>query len=67
MGLTEEDGNWRLHEIAATAAAKGDTLSLEGTKCFVLDAEQAQAIVVSVMFEGAARLLLIHDKYPVVR
>ena len=64
-GLTEEDGNWRLQEIAATATANGETLSLAGTKCFVLDAKQAQAIVVSVMFEGAARLVLIQaDQVP---
>ena len=65
VGLTEEDGNWRLQEIAATATANGETLSLAGTKCFVLDAKQAQAIVVSVMFEGAARLVLIQaDQVP---
>ncbi len=65
VGLTEEDGNWRLQEIAATATANGETLSLAGTKCFVLDAKQAQAIVVSVMFEGAARLVLIQaDQIP---
>ena len=34
VGLTEEDGNWRLHEIAATATAKGDTLSLAGHQVF---------------------------------
>ena len=65
VALTEEDGNWRLQEIAATATASGDALTLTGTKCFVLDAPQAKVMVVSVMLDGAARLVLIQaDQIP---
>ena len=44
-------------EIAATATASGDALTLTGTKCFVLDAPQRYSHkVVSVMSSiGAAR------------
>ena len=65
LALTEEDGNWRLQEITATATANGDALTLAGSKCFVLDATQAKVVVASVMLDGVARLVLIQaDQIP---
>ena len=61
MALTEEDGNWRLKEIQSQGVISGGSLTLSGTKCFVLDAPQAAAILVSAMIDGAPRLVLLHS------
>lgn len=65
VALTEEDGNWQLDEIDASATASGDEVALSGTKCFVLDAPLAEAIVASVKLDGKTRLVLIDkDRLP---
>ena len=61
VALTEEDGNWRLRELCSKAEPEGDQLRLTGKKCFVLDATQAQVIVVSVLLADEPRLLLLTD------
>ncbi len=65
IALSEEDGNWRLQELAAQGVVAGGSLNLSGKKCFVQDANKAEVIVVSVLVDGAARLaLLAADQIP---
>lgn len=65
VALTEEDGNWQLDEIAASATASGDEIALSGTKCFVLDAPLAEVVVASVNLAGTTRLVLVDkDQIP---
>jgi acyl-CoA dehydrogenase len=59
VALTEEDGNWHLDEIGALAKLSEDSLFLSGQKCFVTDADVAEFLIVSVNYEGTARLLLL--------
>jgi alkylation response protein AidB-like acyl-CoA dehydrogenase len=59
MALTEQDGNWNLDQVHAQAVGGGDTLTLSGKKCFVLDAPKASVFVVSAMVQGSARLILV--------
>ena len=59
VALTEEDGNWRLDEIAAEGSKAGSGIALSGEKRYVLDAHLADVIVVSVVMAGAPRLVLI--------
>tara|TARA_X000000950_G_scaffold289329_1_gene412000 strand:- start:4361 stop:5509 length:1149 start_codon:yes stop_codon:yes gene_type:complete len=59
IALTEEDGNWVLNEVTATATAADGMIQLSGQKCFVLDANMACVIVASVRLDGEARLVLI--------
>lgn len=59
VALTEEDGNWQLHQIGASGQSKGNDIALSGTKCFVLDAPVAEVILVSVELDGKVRLVLV--------
>lgn len=59
LALSEEDGNWNLSDISATAVEDADKLLLSGTKTFVLDAALADIIIVSVRFEDRPVLVLI--------
>ena len=59
VALTEEDGNWRLDEITARGRADGAGIALSGEKRYVLDAQSADVIVVSVLLDGAPRLVLV--------
>ena len=45
--------------LTATAVAQGDSLVLDGTKALVVGAEAAELLVVSAMFEGEARLVIV--------
>jgi alkylation response protein AidB-like acyl-CoA dehydrogenase len=59
LALSEAHGDWELTNITATAKADGDNLMLSGEKLFVLWAESAEAIIVSVMLDGKPALLLL--------
>ena len=59
LGLSEEDGSWDLTRVTALAEPKGETLVLSGAKCFVLDAAQAECVIVSVRLGGRVRLLAL--------
>jgi alkylation response protein AidB-like acyl-CoA dehydrogenase len=59
VALTEEDGSWLLSGIAANAQSQGDELHLAGRKCQVLDALEADVVVVSVLIDGAVKLLAL--------
>jgi alkylation response protein AidB-like acyl-CoA dehydrogenase len=59
VAITEPDGGWELDEIEASASVSGDSLTLSGQKTFVLDAPLAEAIVVSALVDGKARLILV--------
>lgn len=65
MALTEEDGNWRLKELHSLGVISAGSLTLSGTKCFVLDGPKAGVIIVSAIIDGAPRLVLVRaDQLP---
>ncbi|HVY89267.1 MAG TPA: acyl-CoA dehydrogenase family protein, partial [Hyphomonadaceae bacterium] len=59
LGLVEEDGDWDLEAVTSTFQKFGDTLTLSGAKCFVLDADVAELFVVSVKLHGQTQLVAI--------
>jgi alkylation response protein AidB-like acyl-CoA dehydrogenase len=59
LALSEAHGDWDLTNITATAKADGNDLALSGEKLFVLWADSADAVVVSVMLDGKPALLLL--------
>ncbi len=59
LALSEAHGDWDLANITATAKADGDGLVLSGEKLFVLWADSAEAVIVSVMLGGRPALLLL--------
>ncbi len=58
LALTEAEGDWNLENISATAKREGNTLILNGAKRFVLDAEAAHWIIISVLVDGKAALVI---------
>ena len=60
LALSEAHGDWDIGHIEATAALHGDRLTLSGQKHFVLWADSADLIVVSVQFEGEATFVLVN-------
>jgi acyl-CoA dehydrogenase len=59
LALSESHGDWDLTHIDASATRDGDQLILSGTKHFVLWADSANMILVSVRCEGKAGLVLL--------
>lgn len=59
LALSEANGDWDLTNITATAKADGNEFVLSGEKLFVLWAESAEAIIVSVMLDGKPALVLL--------
>ena len=59
LALSEEDGSWLLENVTVVATNKEGTLTLNGRKCFVTDADIADLLIVSVMLEGNAVLALV--------
>jgi acyl-CoA dehydrogenase len=59
LALSEANGDWDLTNINASAKADDDALLLSGEKLFVLWAESAEVVVVSVMLDGKPALLLL--------
>jgi len=64
VALSEDNGDWDLGNVAATAMADGDGYVLSGTKTFVQHAEVAELIVVSAKVEGEVGLFLIAGHLP---
>jgi acyl-CoA dehydrogenase len=60
LALSEAHGDWDMTHIDATATQDGDQLSLSGCKHFVLWADSADAILVSVRLNGSPVLLLLN-------
>ena len=61
LALTEGDGSWLLDEIDVVATGD-DAITLTGTKCQVLDAEEADYVVATAKLEGSTRLICIRKE-----
>lgn len=59
VALFEADGDWDLARIDARAARDGDALVLSGVKTLVCDAAAADALLASVVLDGAPALVLV--------
>ena len=64
VGLFEEEGDWDLGHIGATATRRGDHVVLDGRKTLVTDAAVAEIILVSVRADGTPGLALIDGVAP---
>jgi alkylation response protein AidB-like acyl-CoA dehydrogenase len=65
LGLTEEDGNWRLNEVHTEGVASSGSITFSGKKCFVMDAPKASVIIVSAKIDGETKLVLVQgDQLP---
>lgn len=64
LALGEAHGDWDLAHIDARAEAEGDRLRLSGSKHFVLWADSADLIVVSVLHDGKPALVLLGEIPP---
>ena len=60
LALAEAHGDWDLCHIEARAALHGDKLSLSGQKNFVLWADSADLIIVSVRYNSDAAWVLLN-------
>lgn len=59
LALCESHGDWDLTHIEAKATRSGDHLTLSGTKHFVLWADSADMLLVSVCLDGASALVIL--------
>jgi acyl-CoA dehydrogenase len=59
LALSEAHGDWDLTNITATAKSEGDTVILSGEKLFVLWAETADMVIISVALDGKPALVLL--------
>ncbi len=59
VALVEDDGDWDLSHIEASATREGDQLRLSGSKTLVGDAAVAAWFLVSVRLDGAPALVLV--------
>ena len=59
LALSENNGDWNLTNIEATATADDKGYRLSGTKTFVADVMAVQWVVASVLTEGEMRLVII--------
>ena len=59
LALSENNGDWDLSNIAATAIADAKGYRLSGMKTFVADLDAAQWVVASVLIEEEVRLVII--------
>ncbi len=65
VAVIEEDGDWDLSRINATATQSGDLLTLAGRKCFVQDGEAADLLLVTVLLNGKVRIVMLtRDNVP---
>ena len=60
LALTEPaNDSWEPTEISSTATKNGDSYTLAGTKNFVLDGQNADAIIGSFLIDGKPALILL--------
>lgn len=59
LALAESHGDWDLTHIEASATVDGTSLALSGTKHFVLWADAADCILVSVVWDGVPTLIIL--------
>jgi acyl-CoA dehydrogenase len=59
VALSEPNGSYELEHITATATRTASGFTLTGTKTFVLDAQNADVVIVAVRLEGALALVLV--------
>ena len=59
LALSENNGDWDLTNIQATATADDQGYRLSGIKTFVADLTAAQWVIASVLVEGEVRLVII--------
>ena len=59
LALGEAHGDWDLSNITATATRKDGRIALSGTKHFVLWADSADLLIVSVQLDGNPALVLV--------
>lgn len=60
LALSEAHGDWDMDHIDASAALHGDRVTLAGQKHFVLWADSADLIIVSVRYAGKAAWVLLN-------
>lgn len=58
LALYGPDGNWDLNDVQANAKINGDRIALSGEKNFVLWADSADIILITVRLDGNPALLL---------
>jgi alkylation response protein AidB-like acyl-CoA dehydrogenase len=61
LALCEAHGDWDVTNIMATAVLSNGKLSLHGTKNFVLWADSADVVLVSVIFEAKPALVMLES------
>jgi alkylation response protein AidB-like acyl-CoA dehydrogenase len=59
VALFEQDGDWALDAMAASARTEGNAVVLAGDKILVGDALQADCFAVSVMLDGAPAIAIV--------
>ncbi len=59
LALGEAHGDWDLSNITVTATRKDGRIALSGTKHFVLWADSADLLIVSVQLDGTPALVLV--------
>jgi len=59
VALAGNTGAWDLDELTARAESDGAQLRLEGEKCFVLDAQNADLLLVACSFGGEPAVVVI--------
>ena len=62
FALCEAHGDWDLTHVEAIAISDGDQLVLTGTKHFVLWADYADVVLVSLLYQGQAALMLLEKE-----
>ena len=60
LALAEAHGDWDMAHIEASVALHGDRVTLSGQKHFVLWADSADLIIVSVRYDGKAAWVLLN-------
>jgi alkylation response protein AidB-like acyl-CoA dehydrogenase len=61
LAIAEAHGDWDVTHIDAVAERAGDSLMLKGQKTFVLWADSAELILVSVQIDGAPALVMLQS------
>ena len=59
LALSENNGDWNLHNIDAIATATKDGFNLSGTKTFVMDLPSADWVIISAKLDGKTALFVV--------